>query len=222
MPTRIRLHIHARVFLGGGRCSHVDYRDDNLLIRGTLAERPEIASVSRAEIGKGFGYASRVIEVTGLVFSYAGAQKPALSDLEFSVEPGEVFGFLGPNGAGKSTTQKVLTGLLRDYRGVARVLEREVRDWGSDLYEHVGVGFELPVHYGRLTARENLRYFASLYEGETEEPDHVLEQVDPSSMSTCGSVTSRRDARATELCTVDSVSPPAAVSGRADHRSRSG
>ena len=134
--------------------------------------------MSRAEIGKGFGYASRVIEVTGLVFSYAGAQKPALSDLEFSVEPGEVFGFLGPNGAGKSTTQKVLTGLLRDYRGVARVLEREVRDWGSDLYEHVGVGFELPVHYGRLTARENLRYFASLYEGETEEPDHVLEQVD--------------------------------------------
>ena len=119
-----------------------------------------------------------MIEVTGLVFSYAGAQKPALSDLEFSVEPGEVFGFLGPNGAGKSTTQKVLTGLLRDYRGVARVLEREVRDWGSDLYEHVGVGFELPVHYGRLTARENLRYFASLYEGETEEPDHVLEQVD--------------------------------------------
>jgi len=40
------------------------------------------------------------------------------------------------------------------------------------------VGFELPVHFGRLTARENLSYFASLYEGETEDLDHLLEKVD--------------------------------------------
>ena len=119
-----------------------------------------------------------MIEVNGLVFAYPGATAPAVKDLEFSVEDGEIFGFLGPNGAGKSTTQKVLTGLLRDYSGEVRVLEREVRDWGSDFYEQVGVGFELPVHYGRLTARENLRYFASLYQGETEDPDELLEQVD--------------------------------------------
>ncbi len=123
-------------------------------------------------------YPPSVIEVTGLVFAYPGAKEPAVNDLEFSVEDGEVFGFLGPNGAGKSTTQKVLTGLLRDYSGKVRVLGREVRNWGSDLYEQIGVGFELPVHYGRLTARENLRYFASLYQGETEDPDQLLEQVD--------------------------------------------
>ncbi len=119
-----------------------------------------------------------MIEVNGLVFAYPSAKEPAVKDLEFSVEDGEIFGFLGPNGAGKSTTQKVLTGLLRNYSGKVRVLDREVRDWGSDLYEQVGVGFELPVHYGRLTARENLRYFASLYQGETEDPDELLEQVD--------------------------------------------
>jgi fluoroquinolone transport system ATP-binding protein len=119
-----------------------------------------------------------VIEVSGLVFAYPGARHPAVDELEFSVEDGEIFGFLGPNGAGKSTTQKVLTGLLRDYRGKVQVLEREVRDWGSDLYEQIGVGFELPVHYGRLTARENLRYFASLYQGVTVDPDELLEQVD--------------------------------------------
>ncbi len=119
-----------------------------------------------------------VIEVTGLVFAYPGAKEPAVNDLAFTVEDGEIFGFLGPNGAGKSTTQKVVTGLLRDYGGKVRVLEREVRDWGSDLYEQIGVGFELPVHYGRLTARENLRYFASLYQGETEDLDELLEQVD--------------------------------------------
>ena len=116
--------------------------------------------------------------MTGLVFAYPEAKRPAVNDLEFVVEDGEVLGFLGPNGAGKSTTQKVLTGLLRDYSGKVRILDREVRDWGSDLYEQIGVGFELPVHYGRLTARENLRYFASLYEGETEDPDDLLEQVD--------------------------------------------
>ena len=101
-----------------------------------------------------------------------------MNDLEFSVEDGEIFGFLGPNGAGKSTTQKVLIGLLRDYRGNVKVLERDSREWGSELYEQVGVGFELPVHFGRLTARENLSYFASLYEGETEDLDHLLEKVD--------------------------------------------
>jgi fluoroquinolone transport system ATP-binding protein len=119
-----------------------------------------------------------VIEVDGLVFGYPGAAAPAVNDLAFTVEEGEIFGFLGPNGAGKSTTQKVLTGLLPDYRGKVRVIGREVSGWGSDLYEQVGVGFELPVHYGRLTARENLHYFASLYQGETEDLDALLEQVD--------------------------------------------
>ena len=119
-----------------------------------------------------------MIDVNGLVFTYPGAKEPAVNDLEFSVGDGEIFGFLGPNGAGKSTTQKVLTGLLRKYSGTVNVLGRDSRDWGSDLYEQVGVGFELPVHFGRLTARENLSYFASLYQGETEDLDHLLEQVD--------------------------------------------
>jgi fluoroquinolone transport system ATP-binding protein len=119
-----------------------------------------------------------MIEVSGLAFAYPDAKEPAVNDLAFAVADGEIFGFLGPNGAGKSTTQKVLTGLLRDYGGRVRVLEREVRDWGSDLYEQIGVGFELPVHYGRLTARENLRYFAALYQGQTEDPDELLAQVD--------------------------------------------
>jgi fluoroquinolone transport system ATP-binding protein len=119
-----------------------------------------------------------MIEVKRLAFTYPGAKQPAVRGLDFAVEVGEIFGFLGPNGAGKSTTQKVLTGLLRDYRGTVNVLGRDLRDWGADLYEDVGVGFELPVHFSRLTARENLRYFASLYEGETEELDQLLDKVD--------------------------------------------
>ena len=119
-----------------------------------------------------------MIEVNELAFQYPGSETPAVQDLSFEVETKEIFGFLGPNGAGKSTTQKVLTGLLGNYQGQVRVLDREVGEWGSDLYEQVGVGFELPVHYGRLTARENLRYFASLYADETQDIDDLLEQVD--------------------------------------------
>ena len=119
-----------------------------------------------------------MIDVKGLVFTYPAAKEPAVNDLEFSVGDGEIFGFLGPNGAGKSTTQRVLIGLLRKYAGNVNVLGRDSRDWGSELYEQVGVGFELPVHFGRLTARENLSYFASLYRGKTENLDHLLEQVD--------------------------------------------
>lgn len=119
-----------------------------------------------------------VINVKDLVFFYPDSETPAVNGISFSVADGEVFGFLGPNGAGKSTTQKILTGLLGNYQGGVEILGHEVSAWGSDLYEQVGVGFELPVHYARLTARENLHYFASLYDSETEDIDELLDQVD--------------------------------------------
>ncbi len=49
--------------------------------------------------------------------------------------------------------------------------------WGQDYYEHVGVSFELPNHYLKLTALENLKYFQSLYSGETHAPMEVLDWV---------------------------------------------
>jgi ABC-type multidrug transport system ATPase subunit len=70
------------------------------------------------------------------------------------VSPGEVFGLLGPSGAGKSTTQRVLTRLNRRFLGTVHVLSKRLEEWDHSLYEHIGVGFELPNHYLRLTARE--------------------------------------------------------------------
>ncbi len=49
--------------------------------------------------------------------------------------------------------------------------------WGSDFYEHIGVAFESPNHYLKLTALENLRYFRRLYAGKTLEPLDLLERV---------------------------------------------
>lgn len=118
-----------------------------------------------------------VIDVEGLRYTYAGATEPALRGLEFTVGAGEVFGFLGPSGAGKSTTQKVLIGLLDDYEGSVAVFDREVSDWDSALYSRIGVAAETPNLYHKLTGRENLDLFASLYETDVEEPIELLEWV---------------------------------------------
>ena len=118
-----------------------------------------------------------VVDVDGLTFTYARGTSPAVRDLSFRIDRGEIFGFLGPSGAGKSTTQKVLIGLLRGYRGAVSVLGRDLATWGADYYEEIGVSFELPNHYLRLTGLENLGYFRALYRGETRRPETLLEMV---------------------------------------------
>lgn len=118
-----------------------------------------------------------MIHVEDLTFTYPRSVQPAVSALNFTVEPGEIFGFLGPSGAGKSTTQNILVGLLRGWSGTVEVMGRPRRHWGRDFYRHVGVSFELPNHYLKLTARENLDYFRALYGTNTATADEVLTEV---------------------------------------------
>ena len=117
------------------------------------------------------------IDVRDLAFRYPKADRPAIEGLSFDVGRGEIFGFLGPSGAGKSTTQKVLIGLLRDYNGAVDVLGRPPKGWGADDYERIGVSFEFPNHFLKLTASENLAYFAALYAGPTRPPRELLDLV---------------------------------------------
>ncbi|MEM7798159.1 MAG: ABC transporter ATP-binding protein, partial [Chloroflexota bacterium] len=118
-----------------------------------------------------------MIEVKDLTFTYGGGHTPAVNQIDFSIDKGEIQRFLGPSGAGKSTTQKIIIGLLRGYSGSVSVMGTEVSSWGRDYYERIGVGFELPNHYLKLTGRENLDHFASLYSGKTENPEKLLEMV---------------------------------------------
>ena len=118
-----------------------------------------------------------MITVENLSFTYPGATQPAVRDISFTLSEGEILGFLGPNGAGKSTTQRVLTGLLKGYGGKVSAFGRELKTWDRDYYTYIGVSFELPNHYNKLTAIENLRYFASLYEGQLEDPQRLLRMV---------------------------------------------
>lgn len=116
-----------------------------------------------------------VIEVSNLSFSYT--KTPFLKDINFSVQRGEIFGFLGPSGAGKSTLQKVLTGLCPDYQGTAKILGIDSKKHDKDFYEKIGVDFEFPSLFEKLTARENLEYFSSLYSNEKRDVDELLQQV---------------------------------------------
>ena len=120
-----------------------------------------------------------MIDVQNLTFRYPGSddKDPAVNSVDFHIEQGEIFGFLGPSGAGKSTTQKLLIGLLKGYSGKATLFGKEVSAWGREVYEKIGVGFELPNHYLKLTGKENLGHFASLYSGDTESPEKLLEMV---------------------------------------------
>jgi ABC-2 type transport system ATP-binding protein len=88
----------------------------------------------------------------------------AVDGLTFRVEEGEVFGVLGPNGAGKTTTVRMLNGVLAPTSGQARVLGLDPCTQGDEIRRRTGVLTETPSLYERLTARENLALFATLYE----------------------------------------------------------
>jgi fluoroquinolone transport system ATP-binding protein len=106
-----------------------------------------------------------MIEVRDLSFAYPSSTGDTLQHLSFEIASGEIFGFLGPSGSGKSTTQRLLIGLLKNYRGEVKVLDRDLRQWGRSYYNRIGVGFELPNHFAKLSGEENLELFASFYAG---------------------------------------------------------
>jgi ABC-2 type transport system ATP-binding protein len=87
----------------------------------------------------------------------------AVQDVNLTVEGGQFFGFLGPNGAGKSTTIKMLTGLLAPTSGTIRILGRDLTENSAELKRQIGVVPEGMALFGRLTAREYLRFVGRMY-----------------------------------------------------------
>lgn len=116
-----------------------------------------------------------MITVDNLSFGYT--KTPFLTGLRFSVKKGEIFGFLGPSGAGKTTLQKILIGMLTGYQGSAQINGVECKTYTKHFYETIGVDFEFPTLYEKLTARQNLQFFASLYEKPPRDIDGLLASV---------------------------------------------
>jgi ABC-2 type transport system ATP-binding protein len=88
----------------------------------------------------------------------------AVDDLSLNIPAGTVFGFLGPNGAGKTTTVRLLTALIAPTSGTASVMGYQLGTGNQSIRRSVGILTETPGLYDRLSAEQNLIFFARLYD----------------------------------------------------------
>jgi ABC-2 type transport system ATP-binding protein len=120
------------------------------------------------------------VQVDGLRKRYGDYE--AVSGVDFTVAPGETFGFLGPNGAGKSTTISMLCTLLTPTAGSARVAGHDVVRERDAVRRNIGLVFQDTTLDGYLSAERNLRLHAELYgvprAGLDDRLDQVLAMVD--------------------------------------------
>jgi len=88
----------------------------------------------------------------------------AVDSISFDVKKGEIFGLLGPNGAGKSTTLRMLSTLAAPTKGTATIGGYDIVKQDTEVRKLIGIVSEKMIMYNRLTARENLVFFGSLFD----------------------------------------------------------
>lgn len=104
-----------------------------------------------------------MFKVENLHYKYPKTEKDVINGISFEIAKGEIFGFLGPSGAGKSTTQKILIKILGDFEGTISYNGKSITEFGDEFYEEIGVSFEMPIHFSKMTAMENINFFLKLY-----------------------------------------------------------
>lgn len=119
------------------------------------------------------------LEIKSLTKQYGS--KTALQDVTLTVKAGSCFGLLGPNGAGKSTTMKILTGILEQDNGTAKLLGKDIRQQADAIRREVGYVPQDITLYDTLSAYQNLVFFGEMYGVKGNELktriDEVLEDV---------------------------------------------
>lgn len=101
----------------------------------------------------------------------------AIKEIDLEIQEGEIFGLLGPNGAGKTTLIAVLCGLLPPTAGDATIAGHSVARNPMAVKRIIGVVPEEIALYARLTGRQNLRYFGSLYGLEGRDLDQAVDEA---------------------------------------------
>jgi heme exporter protein A len=89
--------------------------------------------------------------------------KTVLRGVDFEVKPGEFVALLGPNGAGKTTFLRILASLSRPSLGEVNIAGYQLPSQAAQVRARLGVVSHLPLLYGDLTAEENLRFYARMY-----------------------------------------------------------
>ena len=135
------------------------------------ASRPGGAAIEAIELVRTYRTHTGVIRRRPL-------EVEAVKGVSFDVQPGELFGLLGPNGAGKTTTIKMLITLLLPTSGTARVMGHDVVKETSEVRKRIGYVFGGDRGlYDRVSAMNNLRYFAELYGVDPSEQKRRIESL---------------------------------------------
>lgn len=109
--------------------------------------------------------------------SKAFGEKTALSQINFTVEEGMIFGFLGPSGSGKTTLIKILTGQLAPDNGLTKILGKASHQLEPEDFEQLGLLSDESGFFEKMTLEQNLGFYARLYGVGREAVDRLLESV---------------------------------------------
>ncbi|MFD1673714.1 ABC transporter ATP-binding protein [Alicyclobacillus fodiniaquatilis] len=104
-----------------------------------------------------------MISVDHVTKTYGKSNKPAVDDLTFSIQPGEIVGFLGPNGAGKTTTISMLVGITKPDKGKITIHGVDVLRNPVEAKRLIGYVPDSTDPFVRLTGREYVRFMADVY-----------------------------------------------------------
>ena len=127
-----------------------------------------------------------MIEVEGLTKFYGPV--PAITDVSFKVNKGEVVAFLGPNAAGKTTAMRILTGYMPATYGIARIADIDVYEDSIGARRHIGYMPETTALYPEMRVHQYLRFCGKLHGMKRGELDERMDEV----MGRCG-LTERRN-----------------------------
>ncbi len=102
-------------------------------------------------------------------------RKPVLRGIDLDVAQGEVVALVGANGAGKTTLMRMICGLAKPDRGEISLGGASLQRAGRELRRYIGLVTHAPLLYDSLSAQENLRFFAALYD--LNQPEERIESV---------------------------------------------
>ena len=136
---------------------------------------PKCGSHGKVTFKKPSMYQDYAIEVSNLKKVYGDLI--AVNNISFSVKKGEIFAFLGPNGAGKTTTVEIIESIREPTAGNIKIFGKDIKKSFDKVKEKIGVLPQEFYSFERLTVRETLIYFSTLYK-ENANIDEIIKSMD--------------------------------------------